>query len=158
MGNYSGLVLSNAMLLKEGPAATAFQLIDGDWPASGSYIDVGDCERFHVIARLGTIHASDTVTIEIKQATGASATLTTISTTNAKITATAAHTGDFAMFTIETKKLTEDYHYVAATVDGATNGSYGTVFFLLQKNELPVTQSTSVLPTALDKQFVGAAA
>ena len=155
MGNYSGLVLSNALMVEEGPSATAFQLIDGDWPASGSFIDVSDCERFHVIARLGTIHGSDTVTIEIKQATGASATLTTISTTNAKITATAAHTGDFALFTIETKKLADGYHYVAATVDGATNGSYGTVFFLLQKNELPVAQTTTVVPAALQKEFVG---
>ena len=152
---YSGMVLPHAMKFVKGTTSGTFVLANTDYPSSGSYPDVGDCERFFVVAHLGTVHGSDTVVLTVQQATAAGGTLTGVSSTYAAKTVTAAHNNMFVVFTVETKKLTEDYHYVAVNVAGATNGSYADIYFLLPLNEIPVTQTTTVLPAANQLEYAG---
>lgn len=154
-GGYSGLIFAHAFKIVKGQDLVETALAATDYPASGSYIDVSKTERFHVLAHFGTIHASDVPVIEIKQTTAADGTLTTISTTYAKHTAAADDDGEFVTFTIETKKLTEDNFYVSAVVSGVTNGSYADIVFLLPEHDLPVTQTSAVLPAASQHEFVG---
>lgn len=154
-GGYGGQILAHAMKVAKGQDLVETALAATDYPASGSYVDVSKTERFHVLVHWGTIHASDVPVVEIKQTTAADGTLTTISTTDAKHTAAANDDGEFAMFTIETKKLTEDNFYVAAVVSGVTNGSYADIVFLLPELDIPVTQATAVLPAASQHEYVG---
>jgi hypothetical protein len=155
MGNYAGMLLAHAMKFVAGTPGNTFLLANTDYPASGSYADVSKTERFHVVARMGDINASDVPVIEVKQTTSASGTLTTISTTYAKRTLSTANADQFVVFTIETKKLTEDNFYVSAVVSGATNGSYGEIFLLLPETSIPVTQTTTLLPAASQLNFTG---
>lgn len=155
MAGYSGQVFAHAFKIVEGQDAPETVLSAADYPASGSYIDVSKCERFHVLVHFGAIHGSDVPVVEIKQTTAANGTLTTISTTYAKHTAANDDDGEWVSFTIETKKLTEGYHYVSAVVSGVTNGTYGDIFFLLPETEVPITQTTAVLPAASQHEFVG---
>jgi hypothetical protein len=155
MGNYAGLIFANAFKVVKGQNGDTFLLGNTDYPASGSYIDISKTERFHVVAHMGNIHASDVPVIEIKQTTAAGGTLTTISTTYAKRTLSTANADQFVVFTIESRKLTEDNFYVAANISGVTNGTLGDIFFLLPETTVPVTQTTTVLPAASQLRFTG---
>lgn len=154
-GGYSGQILAHANKVVLGQTSPEDALSAGDYPASGSYINVSKTERFHVLVHFGAIDASDVPVIEIKQTTAADGTVTTISTTDAKHTAAADDDDECVTFTIETKKLTEDNFYVTAVVSGVTNGSYAEIIFLLPELDLPVTQVTAVLPAASQHEFVG---
>jgi hypothetical protein len=154
-GGYSGQLFANAFKVVLGQTSPEDVLAAGDYPASGSYIDVSKTERFHCLVHFGAIHGSDVPVIEIKQTTAADGTLTTISTTDAKHTAEADDDDEWVTFTIETKKLTEDNHFVSAVVSGVTNASYGDISFLLPELDLPVAQTTAVLPAASQHNFTG---
>jgi hypothetical protein len=154
-GGYSGQILAHAFKIVLGQTSPEDALAAGDYPASGSYIDVSKTERFHCLVHFGAIHASDVPVVEIKQTTAADGTLSAISATYAKHTAAADDDDEWVTFTIETKKLTEDNFYVSAVVSGVTNGSYGDISFLLPELDLPVTQVTAVLPAASQHEFVG---
>lgn len=155
MAGYSGQVFAHAFKVVEGQDKPETALSAANYPLSGSYIDVSKCERFHVLVHWGTIHSSDVPVVEIQQTTAADGTLTSINTTNCKHTAANDDDGEWVSFTIETKKLTEDYKYVSAVVSGVTNGSYADIFFLLPENEVPVTQTSTVLPSASQHEHVG---
>jgi len=151
----SGEIFAHKFKVAKGQDLVETALSATDYPSSGSFIDVGKCERFHVLVHWGTIDASDTPVIEIKQATAADGTLTSINTTYCKHTAAGNDDGEFVLFTVETKKLTEDYAYVAAVVSAVTNGSDGDIVFLLPETEVPVTQATAVCPSASQHEHVG---
>lgn len=149
----AGEIFYDKYLVKHAQSDTSFALADGDYPASASYIDVSKTERFHVLIHAGTIHASDTVTFTLKCTTSASGTLTTVSATYAAVSFTGGNDGLSALMTVETKKLPEGYQYVSVVVDGATNGSYGTVLFFLPEHSQPVTQTTATMLTHVE--YVG---
>lgn len=155
MAGYSGQIFAHAFKIVEGQDKPETALAATDYPASGSYIDVSKTERFHALVHFGAIHGSDVPVVEIKQTTAADGTLTTINTTNCQHTAANDDDGEWVSFTIETKKLAAGYHYVAAVVSGVTNGSYADIFFLLPMTEIPVTQTTTVLPSASQHEHVG---
>jgi hypothetical protein len=154
-GGYSGQIFAHANKVVFGQTSPEDALSAGDYPASGSYINVSKTERFHCLVHFGAIDASDVPVIEIKQTTAADGTLATISTTNAKHTAAANDDDEGVTFTIETKKLTEDNFFVSAVVSGVTNGTYGDIVFLLPELDLPVVQTTAVIPVASQHEFVG---
>jgi len=151
----SGEIFAHRFKVAKGQDLVETALTATDYPSSGSYVDVGNAERVHVLVHFGTIDASDTPVIEIKQATAADGTLTTINTTYCKHTAAGNDDGELVLFTIETKKLTENYSFLAAAVSSVDNGSYGDILFLVPENEVPVTQATAVCPSASQHEYVG---
>jgi hypothetical protein len=130
-------------------------LTAGNYPASGSYIDVSAYERVHILIHLGSIDASDVPVFELKQADSASGTLDTIDTTYAKHTCAADDDGEFIFFTLEVDKLAVDHHFISCVVSGVTNATYADIIFLGQALSLPVTQATGVAPAASQHEFVG---
>lgn len=150
-----GEIFAHTYKLVKGQDKVETALAAANYPASGSYIDVSGCERFHVLVHLGTVHNSDTPTFEIKQADAVNGTLDTISATYAKHVAAGDDDGEWIMFTIEVDKLDVDHHFVSCVVSAVTNGSYGDIFYLLPLMTLPVTQATAVCPAASQHAFVG---
>lgn len=150
-----GEIFANTYKIAKGQNLVETLLAAANYPVSGSYIDVSEVERFHVLVHFGTIHASDAPVIAIKQADAANGTLDVISATYATHTADPGDDGEFVLMTIEVDKLATDHHFVSAVVSGVTNGSYGDIFFLLPLMTLPVTQTTAVCPSASQYNFVG---
>lgn len=110
-------------------------------PASGAFIDVSGYEYVHVIVHLGTIHASDTPTFELKCAEAVNGTLDVIDATLA-ITPAVTDDGEFLHWTLKVDTLPVDHHFVAIATSGTlTNGSYADAIFLLDgARHAPVTQ------------------
>lgn len=114
-------------------------IADGQFPASGSFIDVSSFERFAFVVVAGTLDSA--LTLTVKQATTASGTPATV--TNA--TATIGTTDDNEVFVIEveTRKLTlTGYRYVTLDVAGAagSNDYASIVFYGINPEDMPVTQ------------------
>lgn len=152
-----GAMFAHTYKIVDGSATNGAQLATGtDLPASGSYIDVSDCERVHILCKFGVIDASDAPVLEPKCSDAVGGTLDAIDAT--ALQHTAAHDDDqeWASWTVEVDKLPTDHHFLAVDVEGGVaNGSYATVFFLLPLSELPVTQTEAVLPIASQREFVG---
>ena len=154
----SGMIFAHSFVItpcEDGSNEIETALTAGNYPASGSYIDVSAYERFHVLIWLGTIHGSDAPVFEIKQADANDGTLDTLDATYAKHTCAADDDGEFVSFTVEVDKLATDHHFVSVVVSGVTNGSYAAILFLGEALSLPVTQTTAVLPAASQHEFVG---
>lgn len=151
-----GTLLANDLKFHKMSTTTNDQLAGGtDLPASGSFIDVSPYERFHIVVRLGVIHASDAPTLEPKEADSVSGTLDQISSTLTH-TVDPADDQEFVIWTIETRKLSEDHHFIALDVGGTvSNGSYVDAFLLGEAESKPVTQTTTVLPSASQYSWVG---
>lgn len=123
-------------------------------PASGSFIDVRGYARVHIVAHLGSIHASDTPTFEPKCSDAANGTLDRI---DASLEHAAANDddGEFIVWSIETRKLPKDHHFLALAVSGTVaNGSYVDVNFFLEGHSLPQAQSAQ-LPAGSIYAWVG---
>lgn len=119
------------------------------YPASGSYVDVSGFEYVHILAHLGTLHASDTPTLEPKCADAANGTLDRIDATLVHTCDVTNDDGQFVVWTIQVDTLPADHHFMALATGGTlTNGSYIDVIFLLAgAREMPVTQAAA-LPSA----------
>jgi len=153
-----GQIFSNSFKIAKGSATLAQAIAAAtDLPASGSYVNVAGYERVHIIAALGVLHTSDSPTLEPKCSDAVGGTADSIDATNL------LHTPDvdgddeeFVTWTIEVAKLPVDHHFLLVDIAGTTtNGSYGFIFFLLEGLDLPVTQTTAVLPTASQYAHVG---
>jgi len=154
----SGQIFAHTFVVtpcEDGSSEIETALTAGNYPASGSYIDVSPYERFHVLIWMGTIHGSDAPVFEIKQAEAVDGTLDTLDATYCKHTCAADDDGEFVAFTVEVDKLATDHHFVSVVVSGVTNGSYAAILFLGEALSLPVTQATGVLPAASQHEFVG---
>jgi len=117
-------------------------------PESGSYIDVSGYELVHILLHLGTIDNADSPTFEPRVANSSTGTLDQI---DSSLVFTPAITDDgyFAMWTIAVGRLAEDHHHLAMLLGGTyTNGSYADVIYIMEPRRLPVTQTSTVLPTA----------
>lgn len=128
-----------------------------NYPASGSYISVADCDSFDVLIHLGAINASDTPGVSVRCSDAANGTLDAISSSYTRHECAANDDDEMVTFHVETSALPSEHYYVAVTVSDVANGSYGEILFVLWKNEVPVTQSTSVLPTASIHTYHGQA-
>lgn len=125
-------------------------------PASGSYIDVSGYEFVHIIAHLGTLHASDTPVLTPKVADSASGTLDVIDSTLAHTCNVTTDDGKFVVWSIEVRKLALDHHFIALALSGTlTNGSYVDVVFLLENGSQPVSQTTAQVPSANQYHWLG---
>jgi hypothetical protein len=131
-------------------------LSTGDYPASGSYIDVSGYEWVNVVIHMGAIDASDTPTFKVQQADATNGTLDTISTANCVVTAAADDDDEVVSFYLETATLADDHHFISVDVSGVANGSYGDIMYYLGgARHLPVSQTTALLPTASQKIHAG---
>ena len=152
-----GQIFSNSFKVAKGSATLAQAIAAAtDLPASGSYVNVAGYERVHIIAALGVIHGSDAPTLEPKCSDAVDGTADSIDETNLKHTVDVADDEEFVTWTIEVAKLPVNHHFLLIDVGGTTtNGSYGFIFFLLEGLDLPVTQTTAVLPTASQYAYGG---
>lgn len=114
------------------------------YPASGSYIDVSGYEYVHILAHLGTLHASDTPVLTPACSDAANGTLDTIASALAHTCDVSNDDGDMVVWSIEVRKLPVDHHFVALAMSGTlTNGSYVDVIYLLENGAQPVTQPSA---------------
>ncbi len=138
--------------LMAGQTSPEDALAAGNYPASGSYVDVSGFEWVNVIVHLGAIHASDTPTFEVKQADAANGTADTISATYCKKICAATDDDQAIVFAIKVESLETDHHFLTTTVSGVTNGSYGDILYeLCGPRKAPITQDATLLPS--DNQF-----
>ena len=148
--------LANNLKVVDGSATLGAQLAGAtDLPASGSYVDVRGAKWVHILVKLGAVHASDAPTLEPKVADAANGTLDQISSGLAH---TVANDDDqeWVIWSIEVESLAEGHYFIAVDVGGTvSNGSFAQVFFLLDLNEKPVTQTTAVLPTTSKYVYAG---
>lgn len=128
-----------------------------NYPASGSYISVADCDSFDVVIHLGAINSSDTPGFSVRCSDANNGTLDAISSSYTRHECAADDDDEFVTFHVETSALPSEHYYVAVTVSDVANGSYADIVFILWKNSLPVTQSTSILPTASIHTYHGQA-
>jgi len=151
----SGEVFVHTYKIVNGQAKPETVLTSTAYPASGSYIDVSGCERFHCLIHWGTIAGGDTPVATLQETDSASGTLDDIDTTYAKHTGANDDDGEWVSFTVEVDQLATDHHFVACTLSGISGSTYGEIFFLLPLMSLPVTQTTTVLPSASQHELVG---
>lgn len=120
----------------------------GNYPASGSYVDVSGFQYVNIVVHLGAVHNSDTPTFEVKQAEAANGTLDTLDATNCKKICAGTDDDQLINFFINTDVLDTDHHYLSVVVSGVSNGSYGDIlYFLCGPRKSPVTQTTALAPS-----------
>ena len=137
-----------------GNAAANTALANGNYPASGSYIDVSGYEYVNVHVQLGTI--ADALTFEVKQTDATNGTLDTISTTLAKKTIATTDDGQNLNFYIQTANLADDHHFISTVVGAVSGNNYAAInYFLGGARHMPVTQATTVMPTDNTFSFAG---
>ena len=114
-------------------------------PASGSYIDVSDFVRVHLIATFGTIHDTDTVAVSPRCADAVNGTPDVISASLVYTPHVTTGEGLAAMWTIEVASLPTDHHFILLYCDGTlSNGTKCHVQIFGEGKSLPVTQDDTV--------------
>ncbi|MGQ9491733.1 MAG: hypothetical protein ACUVS6_13755 [Anaerolineae bacterium] len=151
----SGEIFAHKYKVIPGKAAPETQLTAGNYPASGSYVDVSGCERVHVLIHLGAVASGDTPTFEVKQAPAADGTPVTISATNCRWVGSGSSDNNLVLLTIETDKLAPGHRYVTLVASGTLNGTYADVLFLLPLTSEPVAQIEAICPPANQLAYVG---
>lgn len=153
----SGEIFANKYKVVPGQVSPEDILVDAAcYPASGSFVDVSGCERFHVLVHFGAIDAGTTPTLEIKCSDAVNGTVDEIDADYCKWTGTNASDDDVVIFTIETRKLPADHHYVTLEVNGTiANNNYADILFLLPLTSEPVTQNSTICPSANQLTYVG---
>lgn len=123
-------------------------IADGDFPASGSYIDVSDFERFVFVVRAGTLNSA--LTVQVKQAATISGTPKNV--TGAVTTVAASgDTGDNSLHFIEVETrrldLNNGYNYVTLGLVGAAGSDdYLDIVFLgINPHQAPVVLPSTVV-------------
>ena len=151
-------ILANNYKVAVGPALceTALNGVSA-WPASGSFIDVSGYELVHIVMHLGTLNASDAPCFTPACSDSASGTQDEIDSTLRFTPDVTTDDGYCATWTIEVAKLPDDHHFVLIKLYSGvvTNGSYMDAIFLLEGRHLPVTQTTTLLPSAHQFSWVG---
>jgi hypothetical protein len=117
------------------------------YPASGSYVNVDDFVRVHIICTFGTIHTSDSPTVTVKQTDAVNGTLDEIDNTNLAYTPAPDSDDNLAaLFTIEVASLKTNHHFLAVATSGTlTNGSYCHVQMFGEPKDQPPTQAATVV-------------
>lgn len=115
---------------------------DGNFPASASYIDVAQFEKFVFQIRAGTLDSA--LTCQVKQDTSPTETAGIKNITGATVTVGA--TDDNKLFTIEVEvrklDINNGFRYVTLAVSGAAGGNdYLSINFIgINPDVIPVTQ------------------
>lgn len=117
----------------------------GEFPASGSYIDVSNYERFAFLIFAGTLDTA--LTCQVQQATAVNGTAKDI--TGAVTTVGTSDDNKWHIIEVQTNQLdlNNDYRYVTLDVTGAagSNDYLCIVFLGLNPGEQPVTQHANLV-------------
>ena len=100
---------------------------DGDFPASGSYIDVSGYTHFAFMVNAGSLDSA--LTLQVQEHDSATGTATSVSSA----TATVGATDDDYLYLIEVEvaKLSLNHHFVTLDVSGeAGSNEYLAIFFI----------------------------
>ena len=121
-------------------------MVDGtNYPASGSYIDVGNFANCAFLIEMGT--TTTACVFQVQQCTAATDG-TPKNLTSATLTPTDADDNDTFIIEFATENLdvANDYHYVSLDCSGAAGGDdYACITFLgWNAREAPVTQGSDV--------------
>lgn len=144
----NGIIHHNQYLYAVGQTATETALVNSAfYPASASFVDVRGYERVHVLIPMGTIAGGDTPIFTLMEVDSASGTPVAIDTTNLRFTGLATDDGQMVAMTLETAHLTEGSNWVTVQVTGISGTSYANVIYMLAGLDLPVTQSTTLMPS-----------
>lgn len=115
-------------------------IVDGGFPASGSYIEVGQYERFGFLVRAGALDSA--LTCQVQQA--AAIDDTPVDVAGAVVTVGTGDDNELFLIEVETRKLdlNNGYNYVTLDVAGATGGNdyLDIVFVGINPLTMPVTQ------------------
>lgn len=119
-------------------------IVDGKFPASGSFIDVSDYERFAFLIIAG---GSDTaLTCQVEEADAVNGTPTDI--TGAVQTVGATDDGEPFLIEVETRKMTlTGKRYVTLDVTGqaGSNDTLAIIFLGINPGAAPVTQTNTAV-------------
>jgi len=151
----TGMIFANRFKILAAKESPEDALTAADYPVSGAYVDVSGYERVHVYVHLGAIDAGDTPNFHMKAAEAINGTLDTVSTTALSIEVANNDDDEFVTWTVETRKLPTDHHFLSLVVADVTNGAYADIVWWGEGLSLPVTQSASLLPTASQLEYVG---
>lgn len=112
------------------------------YPASGSFIDVSEYERFVFLILVGTLDTA--ITFTVRQDTAATATAGVKAVTGAAVTIAADDDNQWVSIEVETARLdiANGFHYVSLYgTDAAGGNDYAAIVFLgIRPRHLPVTQ------------------
>jgi len=113
-------------------------IADGDFPASGSYIDVSDFERFAFLIKAGTLNSA--LTCKVQQAPAING--ATADVTGATTTVGATDDNEVFIIEVETRKLLAAGQFVTLDVAGAAGSDdfLDITFLGINPNSAPVTQ------------------
>jgi len=152
-----GEIFASKYKVVPGQASPEDILVDAtNYPASGSFIDVSGCERFHVVVQVGALNAGSTITLEVRQAEAINGTADVIDATYCKHTVENDDDDQLIFFTVEVDKLEKDHHFVTLQVEGTVaSNNYACILFLLPLTSEPVTQDTTLCPAGNEHVFVG---
>jgi len=117
-------------------------IADGDFPASGSYIDVSGYTHFAFLVAAGTLTSE--LTLQVQEFSAATGTATSI--TGATATVEAGDDGKAFLIEVETARLTDSYEYVTLDVSGqAGSDDYLSIWFLgWNARHAPITAWTNM--------------
>ena len=117
-------------------------ITDGNFPASASYIDVAQFEKFVFAIRPGTLDSA--LTCQVKQDTSATETAGIKNITGAVVVVGTTDDNEFVTIEVEVRKLdiNNGFRYVTLAVSGAAGGNdYLDILFIgLNPDAVPVTQ------------------
>lgn len=117
-------------------------IVDGNFPASGSYIEVGEFQEFAYLVKYGTLDSE--LTAQVRQDTSATETASIKDITSAVITIAAGDDGKWATIDVETARLDGNnlFHFVTLAVSGAggANDFLDIAFLGWGARTRPVTQ------------------
>jgi hypothetical protein len=97
-------------------------IVDGNFPASASYIDVSQFERFAFLVKVGTLTSA--LTLQVKQDTDETETANIKNVTDATVTVAATDDNELVSIEVEVRKLdlNNGFRYVTLAVSGAAGG------------------------------------
>jgi hypothetical protein len=117
-------------------------IVDGQFPASGSFIDVSQFHRFAFLIMAGALNSA--LTAKVQQASAVNGALKDV--TSATVTIPANGDDKWYLIEVETNHLDSNngYKYVTLDLAGAAGGDdYGAILFLgLNPGYAPVTQGS----------------
>lgn len=121
-------------------------IVDGEFPASGSYIDVGDFEHCAFIIVAGDLDSA--LTCQVQQA--ATSTGTAKDLTGAQWVIGTNDDGKVGVIEFKPAALdiNNGYNYVTLDITGASGNDYAAVTFLGFAKGKPVTQSSTYFDTS----------
>lgn len=138
-------IFDSNVCIAAGQTSPEDALSAGNYPASGSYIDVSGYKHVVCLIHMGAIHNSDTPSFTLKEADAVDGTLDTIDATYAAKTLAGTDDDEFVLLELDPAVLSADHHFVSCVVAGVTNGSYGDIIWLLfGADKKPVTHVATV--------------